>query len=294
MHPSRPKNDPERVADRATDQTAQPAERVQKVLARAGLGSRREIESWIEAGRVSINGRIAKLGDCAAPGDILAVDGRRVHGLRLKPKEIRVLGYYKPPGIVCSRRDPEGRPTVFDQLPSRFRGRWVSIGRLDLNTSGLLLFTNHGELANRLMHPSHEIEREYAVRVLGEVREDILERLRKGVALEDGPARFEAISDAGGEGANHWFHVTLREGRNREVRRLWESQGVIVSRLIRIRYGSVELQRGARQGRWWELEPNEVEGLLQSVGMEPAPPQPGPSAKRQRPTSRDARSHNHR
>jgi 23S rRNA pseudouridine2605 synthase len=234
------------------------------------------METWIEAGRVSINGRIARLGDCAAPGDVLAVDGRRVHALRLKPKGIKLLGYYKPAGIVCSRRDPEGRPTVYDQMPRRYRGRWISIGRLDLNTSGLLLFTNHGELAHRLMHPSHEVVREYAVRVLGDPPPDILERLRIGVPLEDGLARFDAVEDAGGQGANRWFRVTLREGRNREVRRLWESQGVTVSRLIRIRYGTVSLPREVRQGKWWELEPPEVEALLRLVGLEPPAEEPRP------------------
>jgi 23S rRNA pseudouridine2605 synthase len=194
-------------------------ERVQKVMARAGFGSRREIETWIVAGRISINGNTAQLGDSIRPEDTLRVDGRIVPPQRLFQSECRVLCFYKPAGLLCSRTDPQGRPTIFEQLPRKFGGRWVSVGRLDYNTCGLLLLTNDGELANRLMHPSREIEREYAVRVLGKITAEVEARLLEGVQLEDGPAHFDRIVAAGGEGANQWFHVTLREGRNREVRR---------------------------------------------------------------------------
>ncbi len=243
-------------------------ERLQKILARAGLGSRREIEDWIRHGRVAVNGRTAKLGDQAGPDDRITLDGRPV---RIRPAERRVILYHKPAGEVCTRRDPEGRPTVFRNLPKVKGARWIAVGRLDLNTSGLMLFTTDGELANRLMHPSQEIEREYAVRVLGEVPPEILEALRQGVELEDGLARFESITDAGGEGANHWYHVVLREGRYREVRRLWEAAGVTVSRLMRIRFGPVRLPRNLRTGHWRELTGRELNALLTAAGMAPRP-----------------------
>lgn len=243
-------------------------ERLHKVLARAGLGSRRLMETWIEAGRVSINGRIAGLGDLVEAGNEVRVDGRLVPSERLYRRVLRVIGYHKPAGKVCSRSDEQGRPTVYEDLPGARGGRWLSIGRLDFNTTGLLLFTTDGELAHRLMHPSTGVEREYAVRVLGEVGPEVLERLRAGVPLEDGVARFDTITDAGGEGANHWYHVTLREGRNREVRRLWESQGLKVSRLTRVRYGPIALPRDQRAGRWWELEPAEVDALIAVAGIE--------------------------
>ncbi len=242
-----------------------PLERLQKVLARAGLGSRRTIESWIQAGRVSINGRVAKLGDCVGRGDRIRVDGRWVPDKRLVAAPTRVLAYYKPAGLLCTREDTFGRATVYRALPRLRQGRWVSIGRLDLMSSGLLLFTNDGALAHRLMHPSSKLEREYTVRVLGKVEEGVRKRLLAGVELEDGLARFESLTDAGGQGANHWFRVTLCEGRNREVRRLWESQGIRVSRLIRIRYGPVVLPRDKRPGQWWELSPAEVEALWEHL-----------------------------
>jgi len=244
-------------------------EKLQKVLARAGLGSRRELEGWIREGRIRVNGKAATIGDRVGPDDRITVDGRPLARQRQSAPRRRVIAYHKPLGEVCTRDDPEGRPTVFEHLPGLRSGRWVSIGRLDINTAGLLLFTNDGELANRLMHPSHEIEREYAVRVLGEVDADILERLRTGVALEDGTAHFERIQDAGGQGANHWYHVVLREGRNREVRRLWESQGVVVSRLLRVRYGPIGLSRRVRPGKWEELAAADVDALLAAVGMTP-------------------------
>lgn len=242
-------------------------EKLQKVLARAGFASRREVEEWIAAGRISINGKIATLGARVGEHDVIRVDGRVVQRARLVPRERRVLIYHKPVGEVCTRADPEGRPTIFDNLPRLANGRWVTVGRLDINTSGLLLLTNDGELANRLMHPSSGVEREYAVRVLGEVPPETLDRLRDGVELEDGPAHFDRVMDAGGEGANHWYHVTLREGRNREVRRLWESQGVVVSRLIRVRYGNVMLPRNLRAGRFTDLTGPDLEGLLALVGL---------------------------
>jgi 23S rRNA pseudouridine2605 synthase len=243
-------------------------ERLQKILARGGLGSRREIEVWIKMGRIHVNGALAQLGDKVSIGDRITIDGRQISPRRLQlPPSPQVILYHKPAGEVCSRKDPEGRPTVFQSLPRPQQGRWISIGRLDINTSGLLLFTTEGELANRLMHPSTQIGREYAVRVLGTVAEAALERLQRGVQLEDGLARFEQILDAGGEGVNHWYHVKLREGRKREVRRLWESQGVQVSRLMRIRFGPVNLPPGLRAGRWRFLEPSEFKALLEMAGV---------------------------
>ncbi len=245
-------------------------ERLQKFLARAGIGSRRRIEQWIREGRITVNGRTARLGEQVIGADAICLDGKRLRHLARRSKR-RVLAYYKPVGQVTSRHDPQGRATVFAGLPPLQSGRWIAVGRLDLNTQGLLLFTNDGELANRLMHPASRIEREYAVRVLGEVDRAMLRRLREGVNLEDGVARFDEIYDAGGSGANHWFHVVLREGRNREVRRLWESQGVTVSRLSRVRYGPINLRRGLRPGRWEELNPEQVKLLLQAVDMAVAP-----------------------
>jgi 23S rRNA pseudouridine2605 synthase len=242
-------------------------ERLQKVLAQAGLGSRRQIEQWISAGRVTVDGKPAELGQKVSGRERISVDGRPVRIVAAGKVLTEVLIYHKPVGEVCSRDDPEGRPTVFEALPRPRQGRWVSVGRLDINTSGLLLFTTDGELANRLMHPSQEIEREYAVRVLGEVDRSLLQRLTDGVELEDGVARFVAVTEAGGGGANRWFHVVIKEGRKREVRRLWESQGVTVSRLTRVRFGPLALERALRQGRWRPLTPNEQKQLYQAAGM---------------------------
>lgn len=245
-------------------------EKLQKVLANAGLGSRREMERWIEAGRVSVNGKLATLGDRVGDSDKLLVDGQSVS--RNEERNFcRVLMYNKPEGELCSRSDPQGRATVFDRLPSIVNGRWIAVGRLDINTSGLLLFTNDGELANRLMHPKHEIEREYAVRVFGEVDQATLQRLRKGVQLEDGLARFTTIRPRPGDedSQNRWFDVTLSEGRNREVRRLWESQEVQVSRLIRTRYGDLPLKKRLPQGGWVELSLKELNPLRKSVQLPP-------------------------
>ena len=242
-------------------------ERLQKLLARLGFASRREIEGWITNGRITLNGRYAKLGDRYQPGDKLTVNGRQIDPERQGPEATRVLIYHKPTGEVVTRRDPEGRTTIFTQLPKPERGRWIAIGRLDINTQGLLLVTTNGELANRLMHPSHEIEREYAVRVMGRIDDGMLKRLQEGVELEDGPARFETLRSAGGEGSNHWFHVTLKEGRNRIVRRLWESQGVMVSRLMRVRFAGIELPPRVRAKAYLELPPDEVRLLMASVGL---------------------------
>jgi len=254
------------------------AERLQKFLARMGLGSRRQIEDWIRQGRITVNGVPAQLGGLVNGAERIQIDDKPVQ-VRAFGQRRRVLAYYKPVGEVTSRSDPEGRPTVFERLPSLRDGRWIAVGRLDLNTQGLLLLTTDGELANRLMHPSSQIEREYAVRVLGEVPPEMLKRLREGVTLEDGVARFDEIREAGGEGANHWYHVILREGRHREVRRLWESQGVTVSRLTRVRYGPVTLRRGLHPGHWDELDEAQIAELLQAVGYAP-PPESRPEPRR--------------
>lgn len=243
-------------------------ERLQKRLASAGLGSRREIEGWIAAGRVTVNGRPAVLGQKVSRTDRIAVDGRIVRGLsaRHRSRE-RVLIYHKPVGEVCTRTDPEGRPTVFDSLPEISGGRWIVVGRLDLDTSGLLLFTTDGALAHALMHPSSELRREYAVRVRGTVGEAELRRLRDKVELDDGPARFEEIHFEGGEGANQWYRVSVAEGRNRLIRRLWEAVDCQVSRLIRVRFGPVSLPRGLPRGRYREMNPRELAEIYDATGL---------------------------
>ena len=244
-------------------------EKLQKVLARMGLGSRREIEGWIGAGRVTVNGEPAQLGCRVDSLDQIMVDGRPLKRDLNTEVVRRVLIYNKPEGEVCTRDDPEGRPTVFEQLPRLKQGRWINVGRLDINTSGLLLFTTDGELANRLMHPSSQMDREYAVRVMGEVDEEMIERLQAGVMLDDGPAKFTDVVSSGGEGINRWFHVCLMEGRNREVRRLWESQGVRVNRLKRVRFGPVFLGPELPVGRWREMKQNELDVLSEEVGLKP-------------------------
>ncbi|MCX8580187.1 23S rRNA pseudouridine(2605) synthase RluB [Gilliamella sp. B3482] len=245
------------------------SEKLQKVLANLGNGSRREIEAMIVAGKISVDGKIATLGDRV---DVNANPKIRINGhlvqLRSKEKEVcRVLAYYKPEGEICSRHDPQGRANVFERLPRIKNARWINIGRLDINTSGLLLFTTDGELANRLMHPRHEIEREYAVRVFGNITDQQLNQLRKGVQLEDGPAAFNSIKPQGGDGLNQWFNVVITEGRNREVRRMWEAVGVQVSRLLRIRYGNITLPKGLSRGTWMELGIDSVNYLRQLVGL---------------------------
>ncbi|NUF27294.1 23S rRNA pseudouridine(2605) synthase RluB [Gilliamella sp. ESL0254] len=244
-------------------------EKLQKVLANLGHGSRREIEAMIIAGKISVDGKIAILGDRV---DVNASPKVRINGhlvpLRSKEKEVcRVLAYYKPEGEICSRNDPQGRATVFERLPRLKNARWINIGRLDINTSGLLLFTTDGELANRLMHPRHEIEREYAVRVFGKITDQQIFQLRKGVQLEDGPASFKSIKVQGGDGINQWFNVVITEGRNREVRRMWEAVEVQVSRLLRIRYGNITLPKGLSRGTWMELGIDSVNYLRELVGL---------------------------
>lgn len=243
------------------------SERIQKALARAGYGSRRQIEAWVQEGRILVNGRPAALGDHIGEDDRVMLDGKllRVKFGRELPR--KVILYHKPVGEICTRSDPEGRPTIYDTLPRLHGGRWIAVGRLDINTSGLILLTTDGELANKLMHPSSEMEREYAVRILGEVDREMLRRLRDGVVLDDGKASFDTIRDAGGQGANHWYHVIIKEGRKREVRRLWESQGITVSRLIRVRFGNVTLPRRLPAGKFEDLDDKSVNALLKSVGM---------------------------
>jgi 23S rRNA pseudouridine2605 synthase len=251
--------------------------RLQKLLAQAGFGSRREIEDWITGARLTLNGKLAQLGNRATPRDKIELDGKPL-AFEKASDEIRVLMYHKPEGELVSRHDPQGRPTVFANLPKIKGAKWMSIGRLDFNTSGLLLFTNSGALANGMMHPRFEFEREYAVRVFGGLTEEEVARLLSGIPLGDGPAAFEKVVPAGGEGSNRWYRVTLKEGRNREVRRLLEALGKQVSRLMRLRYGSVTLPEDVRAGEWRELEPAQVEALLN-------PPAARPPAAR-RPTPR--------
>lgn len=272
--PSKPKKSSPKVSDVQVEQTEDAPrpksnhERIQKVLARAGVGSRREMETWITEGRIHVNGEKATLGDRVGPHDIIKVDGRVVNHEAGRPSERRVLIYNKPEGEICSRKDPEGRPTVFDHLPKLTKGRWISIGRLDFNTCGLLMFTTDGELANALMHPASEIEREYLCRIMGEVDDAMLQRLINGVMLEDGMANFKAIGDGGGSGINHWYSVIVTEGRNREVRRLWESQDVTVSRLKRVRFGSINMPPTLRRGHWTELTEKEVNMVSQFAGLD--------------------------
>ncbi|WP_010597156.1 23S rRNA pseudouridine(2605) synthase RluB [Rickettsiella massiliensis] len=241
-------------------------EKIQKVLARLGLASRREVERWIEQGRIQLNGKTAQLGDRMDMKSVLTLDDRPV---TVAPAQAprRVLLYHKPEGEICTRHDPENRPSVFSRLPTLIGQRWIMVGRLDINTLGLLLFTNDGELAHRLSHPSYEIEREYAVRILGSVDKVMLRRLKEGVHLEDGLAAFTQIEAQEGQGANRWYHVVLKEGRNREVRRLWESQGVVVSRLIRIRFASIGLPNHLKRGQWLELSASEVNQLAKQVKL---------------------------
>ena len=244
-------------------------EKLQKVLARLGVGSRRDVEVWIAEGRVNVNGSVASLGQRVDSHDAITVDGHLIRREEAAESVRRVLIYNKPEGEVCTRDDPEGRPTIFDRLPRLRTGRWINVGRLDINTTGLLLFTTDGELANRLMHPSREVEREYAVRVFGQVDENKLRDLSRGVQLEDGPAAFKTIKFTGGEGINQWYNVTLTEGRNREVRRLWEAVGVQVSRLIRVRYGDILLPKGLPRGGYTELDLTQTNYLRDLVGLTP-------------------------
>lgn len=254
-------------------------ERLHKLLAQSGLGSRREMEELIAAGRVSVNGQPAQVGLSVSPGERVKVNGKLVH-LKFSNRLPRVIMYHKPEGEIVSRDDPDHRPTVFTSLPRMTGGRWVAVGRLDFNTSGLLLFTTSGELANRLMHPRYNLVREYAVRILGELPEDARQRLLGGVELDDGPAQFSTFEDAGGQGANHWYRVSLFEGRNREVRRMFEAVGMVVSRLMRVRYGPFLLPPNLKRGQVRELTEFEVQKLLAEFGMDD--PVPGRSPRKPR------------
>jgi 23S rRNA pseudouridine2605 synthase len=255
-------------------------ERIQKFLANQGIGSRRQLDAMLQAGRISVNGKPAKPGDQIDGREKIAIDGKLLR-LQRHVARPKILLYHKPIGQVCTRSDPEGRDDVYQHLPRLNQGRWVSIGRLDINTSGLLLFTNDGELANRLMHPSYEVEREYAVRVHGAVSQEMLQQLRDGVQLDDGPAHFDEILDSGGSGSNHWYHVVLKEGRNREVRRLWEAVGVEVSRLVRVRYDQFKLPKWLKPGKNRFLDDEVVTRVYRRLGIGKTKPK-APRAKRQR------------
>src|SRR4051812_22002354 len=254
---------------RSTDEVFSEPQRLHKVLASCGFGSRRAMEEMILAGRITVNRMPADVGQKVSPGDEVRINGELVK-VRFAEPRARVLMYHKPAGELVTRDDPEGRPTVFEKLPSIGSGKWINVGRLDYNTEGLLLFTNSGELANRLMHPRFEVEREYAVRVMGRLTDEQLERLTTGIDLEDGPARCDRVEDGGGDddGANHWYKVVLREGRNREVRRLFEALGLMVSRLIRTRYGVLAMPTSLKRGNLEELEAADVAALVASAGLD--------------------------
>ena len=241
------------------------SDRIQKLIANAGYGSRRWAERLIEQGRISINNQEANLGDKAIITDKVTIDGRLIDLGRYSEEETKVLILNKQAGVICSNKDEEGRQSVFEFLPENTR--WVMVGRLDLNTSGLLLFTNNGDLANKLMHPSFEIDREYAVRVLGKVEDEHIKKLTNGIELEDGFAKFHRVTLGGGEGANRWYHVVVREGRKREVRRLWEALDFKVSRLIRTRFSDIRLPEKLRANQSEYLKPKQVQALLKSVDL---------------------------
>ncbi len=243
-------------------------ERIQKKLANSGFGSRREIEQWLRDGRIKVDGVVAQLGDTIDGTESVEIDNKVLDRRTLSGVKTKVIMYHKPEGEVCTRSDPEGRSTVYKNLPKLNGARWISVGRLDINTGGLLLFTNNGELANRLMHPSYQIEREYAIRVLGEVSDQMLQQLRDGVMLEDGMANFSDIKRSGGDGANKWYHAVLMEGRNREVRRMWEALDLTVSRLSRVRFANLKLLKSHQPGKSKFLSDKEVESLMNLVGLE--------------------------
>lgn len=276
------------MKDRKTAPPGGTTYKLQKALAQAGLGSRRDMEELVRAGSVTVNGTPATIGARVNPKDVIQVNGRTI-GRSADSTPPRVLLYYKPEGEIVSRDDPGGRPSVFDRLPHPRGAKWLAVGRLDFNTSGLLILTTSGELANRMMHPRYELEREYAVRVQGRLSPDQQSKLLSGLRLDDGMARCVAVHDRGGEGANHWYHIVIREGRNREVRRMFEVLRLRVSRLMRVRFGSVSLPRSLRRGHYVELPRPEVHQLLVSLGLEApsAAAVPGArSARRRHPASR--------
>ncbi|MDP1558771.1 MAG: pseudouridine synthase [Nitrosomonas sp.] len=238
--------------------------KLHKLLAQKGLGSRREMEILIASGQVSINGAVASVGDRVGPDDVVRI-GKRVIRFRMEESTPKVILYHKPEGEIVSRSDPQGRPSVFDKLPHLDSSKWIAIGRLDFNTSGLLIFTTDGGLANRLMHPRFEVEREYAVRIVGVLTAEQMRLLTTGVALKDGEAKFSYLSDQGGEGTNHWYRVILKEGKNREVRRMFEAVGLTVSRLMRVRFGPINLPPRVKRGKWIELDDKEIKRLLNLI-----------------------------
>ena len=264
--PRRPKSNFTKLAV-DENATPEPTQRLHKLLAMQGMGSRRDMEELIASGRVTVNGEIAKVGVGVMQYDIVRIDSRPVR-ISFEAELPQVLIYHKPEGEIVSQDDPEGRASVFDKLPKIKHGKWIAIGRLDINTSGLLIFTNSGDLANRFMHPRYEVEREYAVRIFGELTEEQMSMLTQGIELEDGPAAFDSINAQGGEGANHWYQVILREGRNREVRRLFEALQMPVSRLMRVRFGPVNLPPRVKRGQMLKLEQKQVVDLLEWAGLE--------------------------
>ena len=274
-----PKSHP--PVDAELDDAVHASQKLQKVLAAAGLGSRREMETWITAGRITVNGEVAQLGLRVSEQDRILVDKRPLR-YSFEVELPRVMIYHKPEGEIVSRDDPQARKSVFDSLPRLKHARWVSIGRLDFNTEGLLVFTTDGELANRLTHPTFEVEREYAVRIMGELTQEHMDQLTTGVELEDGPAYFERIIEEGGDNANHWYRVVIREGRNREVRRMFAAIGMMVSRLIRVRFGMINLPARVKRGQILELDVQQVVALLKWAGL-PVPdmlPQNRPQDKK--------------
>jgi 23S rRNA pseudouridine2605 synthase len=267
---------------------SQGPQKIHKILAAAGLGSRREMEELIRAAKVKVNGALAQLGMRVQPGDVIRV-GKRQVTVRDSARLPRIIVYHKPEGEIVSHDDPQGRPSVFEKLPPMRRGKWLAVGRLDYNTSGLLVFTTSGELCNRLMHPRYEVEREYAVRVIGKLPEEQVKRLTKGVRLEDGMARFDVIEERGGRGLNNWYRVVLREGRNRIVRRMFDAIGFRVSRLMRVRFGIVSLPFGLRRGAWREMDEQQTAAILEWSGTVVNPPE-SDDAPLQRPTSQRSKS----
>jgi 23S rRNA pseudouridine2605 synthase len=264
-------------------------QKIHKILAAAGLGSRREMEELIRAGKVKVNGALAQVGMRVQPGDVIRV-GRRQVTVRDSSGQPRIIAYHKPEGEIVSHDDPQGRFSVFAKLPPMRRAKWLAVGRLDYNTSGLLIFTTSGELCNRLMHPRYEVEREYAVRIIGKLSEEQLKQLKKGVRLEDGMARFEQLEERGGRGLNHWYRVVLREGRNRIVRRMFDAVGFRVSRLMRVRFGIVSLPFGLRRGAWRELDENQTTTILQWSATLLVPSAPPPGARKERTNPAGARA----